>query len=132
MKSVLLMVLLTGLIGFSFVGRLRADDAPDGPPPRHHDKGADNGNADGPGPGGGGPGGGGPGNHRPGPARGVHLIPPFVADKLDLSDDQKKQIADLEKEVKAKLAKILTADQMMTLEETRPPRPNRNHANEDN
>jgi hypothetical protein len=52
----------------------------------------------------------------------MHLIPPFVQDKLELTDDQKKQIADLEQEVKAKLSKILTPEQMKTLEEARPPR----------
>jgi hypothetical protein len=65
--------------------------------------------------GGGGLGGGG------GPPGGFHLIPRFAEDPLNLTDDQRKQIADLEAETKAKLEKILTADQMKTLEQARPP-----------
>ena len=42
--------------------------------------------------------------------------------KLNLTEDQKKQIGDLEKSVADKLATILSADQMKTLMETRPPR----------
>jgi Spy/CpxP family protein refolding chaperone len=59
---------------------------------------------------------------RGGPGGGVHLIPPFVRDSLNLTDDQQKQIADLEKEATDKLAKILTADQMKQLKDARPPR----------
>ena len=106
-------LLLSALFGCVLVGRSIAADAPDGPPPN-----GGNGGGNG---GGGGRQGGGPGGPG-GPARGVHLIPPFVQDKLDLTDDQKKQIADLEQEVKAKLSKILTPEQMKTLEEARPPR----------
>jgi hypothetical protein len=66
---------------------------------------------------GGGPGGGG------GPPRaGFHLLPPFVVDQLNLTDDQKQQVAQLEKDTKAKLATILTADQLTTLDNARPPR----------
>jgi hypothetical protein len=61
---------------------------------------------------------GGPG----GPPPGFHLIPRFAETRLNLTDDQRKQIADLEKDVKEKLGKILTPDQMKTLEEARPPR----------
>jgi Spy/CpxP family protein refolding chaperone len=57
-----------------------------------------------------------------GPPPGFHLIPRFAETRLNLTDDQRKQIADLEKDVKDKLGKILTADQMKTLEEARPPR----------
>ena len=57
------------------------------------------------------------------PPAGFHLIPRFAEQQLNLTDDQKKQIADLEKQTQAKLAKILTADQMKTLDEARPPRP---------
>jgi hypothetical protein len=59
---------------------------------------------------------------RGGPGGGVHIIPPFVRDSLNLTDDQQKQIADLEKDVTDKLAKILTADQMKQLKDARPPR----------
>ena len=62
-----------------------------------------------------------PGGQRGGP--GFHLLPRFALDRLNLSEDQLKQVADLERETKAKLAKILTPEQMKTLEELRPPRP---------
>jgi hypothetical protein len=42
---------------------------------------------------------------------------------LKLTDEQLRQIADLEKETKAKLDKILTDEQKKILEESRPPRP---------
>ena len=57
-----------------------------------------------------------------GPMGGVHLIPPFVRDNLNLTDDQQKQIADLEKETTDKLMKILTPDQQKQFKEARPPR----------
>jgi hypothetical protein len=49
------------------------------------------------------------------------VLPPFAYDQLELTKDQEKQIADLEKEVKAKLEKILTAAQKRKLEDLRPP-----------
>lgn len=55
---------------------------------------------------------GGPGGHR----GGFHLLPPFVMDKLNLTDDQKKALAELEKETKAKLDKILTDEQKKILD----------------
>jgi Spy/CpxP family protein refolding chaperone len=90
------------LAGCVLVPVTRAQDngGPDGPPPARQQDGG--------------------GKHRPG---GIHIIPPFVMQKLDLTDDQKEQIAALEKETKAKLQKILTADQMKTLESARPPHP---------
>lgn len=51
--------------------------------------------------------GGGPGM-RPQPGQ---LMPVFIQDRLKLSDDQKKQVADLQKEVDAKIDKLLTDDQ---------------------
>jgi Spy/CpxP family protein refolding chaperone len=74
---------------------------------------------------GGPPGKGDKGKARPrdgGPGGGVHLIPPFVRDNLNLTDEQQKQIADLEKEMTDKLMKILTPDQQKQFEEARPPR----------
>jgi Spy/CpxP family protein refolding chaperone len=73
----------------------------------------------------GGPDGGGQGRpqRRGGPGGGFHLIPPFAAEKLNLTADQKKQIEQLEKETKAKLSKILTPEQQKLLETARPPRP---------
>ena len=77
---------------------------PDGPPGKGGKGGAKSGQRDG------------------GPGGGVHLIPPFVRDNLNLTDEQQKQIADLEKETTDKLAKILTPEQMKQLKDTRPPR----------
>ncbi len=79
-----------------------------------------------PGPGGqdgGGPGGPPPPDHRGGPGGGFHLLPRFVAEKLNLTDEQQRKIAKLERETKAKLDKILTPEQRKTLDEARPPRP---------
>ena len=63
----------------------------------------------------------GPGGH----GGGFHLIPPFAVEKLNLTEDQQEQVAELEKETKAKLYKILTPKQQKTLETSRPPRPGR-------
>lgn len=57
-----------------------------------------------------------------GPVRGFRLIPPFAAEEMDLTAEQLKQIAALEKEMKAKLYKILTPEQQKILEDARPPR----------
>jgi hypothetical protein len=68
----------------------------------------------GPGGPGGGPGGpgGGPGGRGPGgPPPLGQVMPQFVQDDLKLSDDQKKQVAELQKEIDAKLDKILTDEQ---------------------
>ncbi len=70
-------------------GRFRGDAQPDGPPD------------------GGPPPGLGRGRPRVG-----HVLPPFVSDELDLTPRQQKQIAEVEKEVKAKLESILTPDQL--------------------
>jgi hypothetical protein len=56
------------------------------------------------------------------------ILPPHVMETLKLTADQKKKIAELEKEVKTKLDKILTTDQKKQLEEMRrrlPPRGDR-------
>ena len=60
----------------------------------------------------------------PGPASagGVHLVPPFAADRMILSEEQLRQIAELEQATRAKLSKILTPAQMKILDESRPPR----------
>ena len=62
---------------------------------------------------------GGPG-HKPG---GFHVLPPRAMEQLNLTADQQKQIADLEAEVKAKMEKILTPDQLNQLKQLRPPPP---------
>src|SRR5947209_13284057 len=51
------------------------------------------------------------------------VLPPFARDELNLTDEQQKQLADLERDVKAKLERILTAEQKKKLEELRPPGP---------
>lgn len=56
-----------------------------------------------------------------GPRGGFHLLPPRAAETLKLTDDQKSQLAALEADTKAKLEKILTADQMTQLKNMRPP-----------
>jgi hypothetical protein len=68
----------------------------------------------------GGPGGrfGGPGGFG-GPPPVGQVLPPFVRDMLEVTDDQKKQLDELQKEVDAKLAKILTDDQRKRLREMR-------------
>src|SRR5262249_57873042 len=66
---------------------------------------------------GGRPGGRGPG----GPPQPGQVLPPFVQEALRLTDEQKKQVAALQQEVDARLAKILTEDQQKQLKEMRPP-----------
>ena len=110
MKRFTKFALALALTGSVLAGRSYSADNGDGPPPPR----------DGGGPGGAG-GGGGRAGGGGGPQGGAHLIPRFAEDQLNLSDDQRAQIADLEKEIKAKLAKILTADQMKALEAARPP-----------
>jgi hypothetical protein len=74
------------------------------------------------GPGGFGPPGGGPGGRGPGgfgpPALG-QILPPFLQENLKLSAEQKKQLDELQKEVDAKLGKILTAEQKQQLKQMR-------------
>jgi len=49
------------------------------------------------------------------------VLPPFVREDLDLTDEQEKQVAALENEVKEKLKKILTAEQQKKAARARPP-----------
>jgi hypothetical protein len=109
-------MVLTLAVGLAAAPLMRGADGPkDEPPPQG--QGGPGGGGQG-GPGGGGPGG--PGGQQ-GPRGGLHVIPPFAMEQLNLTDDQKKQIDDLEKETKDKLSKILTAEQQKALEEMRPP-----------
>jgi hypothetical protein len=63
-------------------------------------------------------------NPPPGPrGGGVHLIPRGVEEQLNLTQDQRRQVDELESETFEKFKKILTPDQVQTLEKTRPPRP---------
>jgi len=83
-------------------------ERPDGPPPQGGDQQGDRPQGDrGPG----GPGGG-----------GYHLLPRFAEERLELTPEQRDQLNELEKEVKAKLGQILTPEQMKILQEARPPR----------
>lgn len=54
------------------------------------------------------------------PHAGFHLLPPPLVQQLKLTDDQKTQITVLEADTKAKLEKILTADQLTQLKNFRP------------
>ena len=47
------------------------------------------------------------------------IVPPHVRDMLELTDEQEKQIGDLEKEVRAKLLKIFTGEQVQRLQDMR-------------
>jgi hypothetical protein len=70
------------------------------------------------GPGGfGGPGG--PGGPRMGPPRPGEVLPAMLRERLQLTPEQSQQVDALQKEVEAKLAKILSADQMNQLKEMR-------------
>src|SRR4051794_33752958 len=52
----------------------------------------------------------------------VHVFPPDVRDSLKLTEEQDKQIDDLEHEVRGRIDKILTAQQRRVLSESRPRR----------
>ena len=82
------------------------------------------------GPGGGGPGGGGPGGGPPGggfgggmafgpPAAGT-ILPAFVQTMLNLTDEQKKSLDEVQKHVDTELAKLLTEKQMKDLKNPAP------------
>jgi hypothetical protein len=47
-------------------------------------------------------------------------LPPFLQEQLNLTADQKKQVALLQKEVDEKLAKLLTDEQKQQLKQMRP------------
>ena len=57
----------------------------------------------------------------PPPRGGPHLLPPHAAERLNLTDAQKKQIKDLEAEVKTKIESILTPAQLEQLKQMHPP-----------
>jgi hypothetical protein len=64
--------------------------------------------------------GGGPGGPRMGPPpRPGEIMSPMTRRRLNLTAEQENQIADLQKEVDAKLEKILTVEQRKQLEEMR-------------
>lgn len=47
------------------------------------------------------------------------VLPSFLHERLKLNDEQKKQVADLQKDVEAKLAKVLNEEQNKQLKEMR-------------
>jgi Spy/CpxP family protein refolding chaperone len=51
------------------------------------------------------------------------VLPPHAREELEMSKDQEESIAKLEKEVKERLTRILTAEQKKKLENLRPPVP---------
>ena len=55
-----------------------------------------------------------------GPPRPGEVLPPMLRDRLKLTGEQKTQVDDLQKDVDARLAKILTSEQMTQLKEFRP------------
>jgi hypothetical protein len=63
-----------------------------------------------------------PAQHQGAPRAGFHLLPPPLVQQMNLTDDQKTQVAALEADTKAKLEKILTADQLKQLNNFHPPR----------
>ena len=89
-------------------GGPRGGGPPDGGPPGSGPRGG--------GPGGDGPPGGGRGGGRGQPGQ---IMPAFIQDALKLTDDQKKQLADLQKEVDGKVEGLLTDDQKTQLKAMR-------------
>jgi len=55
-----------------------------------------------------------------GPGR-FRLLPPRVQEQLSLTPEQQKQVADLDAEVRPKIEKILTPEQLQQLGQLRPP-----------
>lgn len=89
----------------------RGPGGPSGPPPE-----GVAGGQPGPGPGGAGgrgPGGpGGPGGPQPG-----QVLPPFLQEQLNLTEAQRRELQDLQKDVDTRLGKILTPEQLQQLRE---------------
>ena len=99
-KSAIILALALGVSAWSVTAQEEGGPPPSGERPPAHERGP------------GGPGG-------PGAKRGFHLLPPRAQDQLNLTAEQQKQVADLEAETKAKLEKILTADQLQQLKQMR-------------
>ena len=55
------------------------------------------------------------------------VLPPHIRGELNLTTEQEKEIADLEKEVKGRLEKILTDDQKNKIKTMGPPPPPQDH-----
>ena len=116
MKHISWMTMMGGLV--VLVGAIALAQPPDDRDPyRGRDDGPPPGRRQGPPP---------PG--RPMPWEPGKIIPPPVQDELRLTDDQQKQLAELEKEVKDRILKILTEDQKKKLKDFRfGPPPPRDH-----
>lgn len=56
---------------------------------------------------------------RGGPPQPGQIMPMFVQEMLKLTDEQKKEIADIQKDVEARIGKVLTEDQKKQLQEMR-------------
>src|SRR3954470_19548731 len=69
------------------------------------------------------PPGGGPGGPGGGPPKFElgKVLPPHIRNQIELTRDQEKELADLEKMVKEKLEKLLTDDQKKKIEKAGPP-----------
>ncbi len=104
-KSALIVALALALPALSTLGQDQGGQPPAGGPP----PGLEGGGLGGPPPG-----------VQPG-APGFHIVPPPIAQQLNLTADQQKQLADLEAETKAKLEAILTPEQLEKLKQMRPP-----------
>lgn len=65
------------------------------------------------GPGAGGPGG--PGGGPGGPPQPGQVLPPFLQDELQLTEAQRRELQELQKDVDSRLSKILTSDQQQQL-----------------
>ena len=50
-----------------------------------------------------------------------HVLPPGAVEKLKLTADQQKELAAIEADVKARLEKLLTPEQVQQLQQMRPP-----------
>jgi Spy/CpxP family protein refolding chaperone len=65
----------------------------------------------------------GPGKKGPPPFEPGRVLPPFIRDGLDLTEEQQRRLGDLERDVKQRLLEILTPEQKTKLEELRRRRP---------
>jgi hypothetical protein len=68
---------------------------------------------------GGGPGGPGPGGPGPGGMLLAPIMPPFLQEGLNLTNAQRREIDELQKDVETRLSKILTAEQQQQLRQMR-------------
>lgn len=122
MKILARMALCGGLFAATAFAFAQQPGQPGGGGGKGGKGGGDKGGKGGPG-GGGFPGGFGGGGFGP-PPLGT-LLPGPVADQLKMTDDQKKKVAELQKDIDAKLEKLLTADQLKQFKEMKERGPGR-------